>query len=296
MEKGFKSGFVAIIGRPNVGKSTLINSLLQRKVVIVSDKPQTTRNKIRCILNQGGAQVVFLDTPGLHKPHDLLGEEMNEWTRSALFEVDVILFMIDASKVIGRGDAFIANQLAGLDTPVILVLNKMDQVDEVQLGLQEEIGKDLGEFKRIIPISASTKENLDELLYEVIELLPEGPKYYPDDLVTDQPESMVIAEFIREKVFDLTKEEVPYGVMVVVEEVSKRDGDDIIDIHADIFVERDSQKGIVIGKDGSMIKEIGKRARLDIERLLGSQVHLNLRVKVKKKWRKDERVVSDLDY
>ncbi len=296
MKNSFKSGFVAIIGRPNVGKSTLINSLLQKKVVITSDKPQTTRNKIRCILNLDDAQIIFLDTPGLHKPHDPYGEEMNERTKSALFEVDVILFMVDASKVIGKGDTFIANQLRDLDTPLILVLNKMDQVDEIELNLQEEIGKDLGDFKNMIAISAKDATNLDYLLSLIVDLLPEGPKYYPDDMVTDQPEKMIIAEFIREKVFDLTREEIPHSVLVVLDEISERKGKNIIDVYATIFVERESQKGIIVGSDGKMIGEIGRRARIDLERLLASQVYLNLRVKVKKKWRKDPRLLSDLDY
>ncbi len=296
MEDGFKSGFVAIVGRPNVGKSTLINSLLRQKVVITSDKPQTTRHRISCVLNKENAQVVFIDTPGLHKPHDLLGEHLNQKVTGALNEVDVIIFMVDASQVIGRGDAFIANELSKLSTPIILVLNKMDKIDNNDLIVQLEIGQDLGKFKEIIPISALGDKNLDVLTDELVKLLPQGPKYYPDDMLTDQPEKTIIAELVREKVLELTKEEVPHSVVVKVESVDRRENKDIIDVDADIFVERDSQKGIIIGKGGKMIKEIGQRARVDIENLLGSQVFLNLRVKVKKNWRTNENLIRDMGY
>jgi len=297
MKDGFKSGFVAIIGRPNVGKSTLINSLLRQKVVITSDKPQTTRHKISCVLNREDAQVVFIDTPGLHKPHDLLGEHLNQKVMSTLSGVDVIIFMVDASQVIGRGDAFIAKELSKLSTtPIILVLNKMDKIDNNDLIVQLEIGQDLGKFKEIIPISALSDKNLDVLTDELVKLLPQGPKYYPDDMLTDQPEKTIIAELVREKVLELTKEEVPHSVVVKVESVDRRENKDIIDVDADIFVERDSQKGIIIGKGGKMIKEIGQRARADIENLLGSQVFLNLRVKVKKNWRANENLIRDMGY
>lgn len=297
MKDGFKSGFVAIIGRPNVGKSTLINSLLRQKVVITSDKPQTTRHKISCVLNREDAQVVFIDTPGLHKPHDLLGEHLNQKVMSTLSGVDVIIFMVDASQVIGRGDAFIAKELSKLSTtPIILVLNKMDKIDNNDLIVQLEIGQDLGKFKEIIPISALGDKNLDVLVDELVKLLPQGPKYYPDDMLTDQPEKTIIAELVREKVLELTKEEVPHSVVVKVESVDRRENKDIIDVDADIFVERNSQKGIIIGKGGKMIKEIGQRARADIENLLGSQVFLNLRVKVKKNWRANENLIRDMGY
>lgn len=295
MNGNFKSGFVAIVGRPNVGKSTLVNSLVKQKIVITSDKPQTTRHKIRCVLNQEDAQIVFIDTPGLHKPHDLLGKRLNEKVRSALKEVDAILFLVDVSQVIGKGDTFIAKEISKLDTPTILVLNKMDKIGQRYLSVQVEIGRDLGEFRSIVPISALNGKNLDVLVNETVKLLPEGPKYYPDDVITDQPEKLIIAEFVREKVLELTREEVPHSVMVKVENISQREDKDIVDVEAYIFVERESQKGIVVGRGGKMLKGIGERARLDIENLLGSQVFLDLWVKVKKKWRADENVIRQMD-
>ncbi|MDP3013718.1 MAG: GTPase Era [Candidatus Subteraquimicrobiales bacterium] len=295
MNGNFKSGFVAIVGRPNVGKSTLVNSLVKQKIVITSDKPQTTRHKIRCVLNQENAQIVFIDTPGLHKPHDLLGKHLNEKVRSALKEVDAILFLVDVSQVIGKGDTFIAKEISKLDTPTILVLNKMDKIGQRYLSVQVEIGRDLDEFRSIVPISALNGKNLDVLVNETVKLLPEGPKYYPDDVITDQPEKLIIAEFVREKVLELTREEVPHSVMVKIENISQREDKDIVDVEAYIFVERESQKGIVVGRGGKMLKGIGERARLDIENLLGSQVFLNLWVKVKKKWRADKNVIRQMD-
>ncbi|MDO8885839.1 GTPase Era [Candidatus Oleimmundimicrobium sp.] len=296
MNDNFKSGFVAIVGRPNTGKSTLVNSLMKQKVVITSDKPQTTRHKIRCILNRPDAQIIFIDTPGLHKPHDLLGERLNEKVRSALKEVDVVIFVVDASQVIGRGDAFIAKELNKLNAPVILVLNKTDKINHADLSAQEEIARDLGQFKKIISISALNGDNLNVLIDETVELLPKGPKYYPDDTITDQPEKVIIAEFVREKVLELTREEVPYSVVVKVESISKRTDKDIVDVEAYIFVEKDSQKGIIIGKGGKMLKEIGQRAREEIENLLGSQIFLSLWVKVKKKWRSREDIIREMGY
>ncbi|HDP69501.1 MAG TPA: GTPase Era [Actinobacteria bacterium] len=296
MNDGFKSGFVALAGRPNVGKSTLVNSLIKKKAVITSDKPQTTRHKIRCVLNKQNAQIIFIDTPGLHKPHDLLGERLNEKVRSALSEVDATLFMVDASQIIGKGDAFIAREVGKFDTPTILVLNKIDKINESDLSAQEEIGRDLGEFNNIISISALNENNLDTLVSEIIKLLPTGPKYYPDDVITDQPEGVIIAEYVREKILELTSEEIPHSIVVKVENISKRKNKDIVDVDAHVFVERNSQKGMIIGKGGRMIKKIGQMARVDIENLLGSQIFLSLRVKVKKKWRKDDNLIRDMGY
>ncbi|HZD60153.1 MAG TPA: GTPase Era [Anaerolineae bacterium] len=295
-KNGFKSGFVAIVGRPNTGKSTLLNFLARRKIAIISDKPQTTRHSIRAILNLEGAQIVFVDTPGLHKPKDSLGEHLNRAVRNTLQDIDAVIFMVDASQVIGTGDLFIANELSTLDTPKILVLSKIDKLTPQDIEVQLEVARQLGEFDDIIPISAVTGQNIDQLVEKMIELLPEGPQYYPGDMITDQPERVIVAEFIREKALELTREEVPHSVAVEVQEMKPRKGRGIVDIFATIFVERESQKGILIGKGGRMLKEIGSRARNEIEQLLGSQIFLDLRVRVKKDWRKEERYIKQFGY
>jgi len=292
----FKSGFVAIIGRPNTGKSTLLNFLARRKVAIISDKPQTTRNSIRAVLNFENAQVVLIDTPGLHKPKDALGAHLNQTVRNTLTDVDVVIFMVDASQMIGTGDLFIANEIAPLETPKILVLNKTDKLSQHEVEVQLEVAQQLGGFEDIIPLSASTGDNVDHLIERVVDLLPEGPRYYPTDMITDQPEKVIVAEFIREKVLELTREEIPHSVAVEVQEMKPRKDGEIVDIFATVFVERESQKGILIGKGGRMLKEIGSRARKEIENLLGSQVYLDLRVRVKKDWRKEERYIRQFGY
>jgi len=292
----FKSGFVGIIGRPNVGKSTLINTFVDQKIAITSDKPQTTRHKIRCIVNKENAQIIFIDTPGFHKPKDPLGKHLNRAVRSTFKEVDVVIFMVDSSEIIGRGDAYIASELSSIETPLVLVLNKMDKIKKSEIEAQMAAGRSLGDFTWIIPVSAKTGENTAGLLSKIISLLPLGPRYYPGQMITDQPEKLIIAEFIREKVLDLTTEEVPHSVAVEVEEMKPREGKDLVDIMAWIYVERESQKGIVIGKGGSMLKEIGQRARCDIEKLLGSHINLQLRVKTKHKWRWDEKAVWQFGY
>lgn len=297
MEKRFRSGFVAIIGRPNVGKSTLVNSFVKQKIAIISEKPQTTRHKIRCVVTQKDSQVIFIDTPGFHKPKDPLGEHLNRTVRSALKEVEAILFLVDASVTIGTGDSYIAKELAKLKTPIILVLNKKDKIPQAYLEAQLEVGKHLGDFKKILSISALTGEGVKGILGEVIKLLPEGEKYYSPEVLTDQPEKVVITEFIREKVLAVTREEVPYSVAVEAEEIVPREGNkELIDVFATIFVERESQKGIIIGREGRVLKEIGTKARRDIQNLLGSQVYLDLRVKVKKDWRKDENSIKRFGY
>jgi GTP-binding protein Era len=309
---GFKSGFVAIVGRPNTGKSTLLNYLAKRKVAIISDKPQTTRNSIRAIINvdvayktnvsdngmqKHEAQIVLIDTPGLHKPKDALGSQLNQTARNTLADVDAIIFMVDASQIIGRGDVYIANELSSITTtPKILVLNKVDKVEEHDIEVQLEVAKQLGRFDAVIPLSASTGRGVDQLVDKIVSVLPEGPKYYPDDMITDQPEKIIAAEFVREQVLELTYEEVPHGVAVEVQEMKSRKDNAIVDIFATIFVERESQKGILIGKEGKMLKEIGSRSRIEIEQLLGSQVFLDLRVRVKKDWRKDERYIRQFGY
>lgn len=292
----YKSGFVGIVGRPNVGKSTLLNNLVHRKVAIISEKPQTTRNKIRCVLTRDDAQIIFVDTPGFHKPKNALGERLNRMVRETFSEVDVIVFILDGTQTIGRGDIFIAGELEGLETPVIAVLNKIDRLSADQTEAQLTVARNLGKFEDVIPLSARTGENVHALIERIVELLPEGPKYYPEDVITDQPVSFIVAEIIREKVLLLTREEVPHSVAVVVEEMEKRQDKDLVDIDAVIYVERDSQKGIIIGKGGRMLKDIGTRARQEIEPLLGEKVYLHLQVRVEKDWAKRPELVKRLGY
>jgi GTP-binding protein Era len=295
-DDGFKSGFAGIVGRPNVGKSTLVNNLVHRKLAIISEKPQTTRNKIRCVLTRDDAQVVFVDTPGFHKPRNALGERLNKAVRETLQEVDAVVFMLDGTQTIGKGDLFIAGELSRLSTPVVAVVNKIDKLTPERVEAQTAVVRTMGEYVDVIPLSAKTGENVHALIEKIVELLPPGPKYYPDDMVTDQPLSFVVAELIREKILHLTREEVPHSVAVVVEEIEKREDKDLVDIEAVIYVERDSQKGIIIGKGGRMLKEIGTRAREEIEPLLGEQVFLRLTVKVEKDWSKRMQAVRRMGY
>jgi GTP-binding protein Era len=295
-EDGHRSGFAGIIGRPNVGKSTLLNNLVHRKLAIISEKPQTTRNKIRAILTRDDAQVIFVDTPGFHKPKNALGERLNRAVRETLGEVDVVVFILDGTKTVGRGDLFIAGEIANLDTPVIAVLNKIDCLTPDRVEAEKAVVKKLGEFREVIALSAKTSENVHALIEAIVELLPEGPTYYPEDVVSEQPESFVVGELVREKVLQLTREEVPHSVAVMVDEMEKREDRDLVDIDATIYVERESQKGIIIGKGGRMLKEIGSRARQEIERLLGNQVFLNLQVKVEKDWSKRPEILKRFGY
>jgi GTP-binding protein Era len=295
-EDGHKSGFAGIVGRPNVGKSTLLNNLMHRKLAIISEKPQTTRNKIRCVFTRDDAQIIFVDTPGFHKPKNALGERLNKVVRETFSEVDTIVFILDGTQNIGRGDLFIAGKLAQLDTPVVAVLNKIDKLGADRVEAQLAVAGNLGKFRDIIPVSAKTGENVHALIECIVELLPEGPKYYPDEVLTDQPASFIVAELIREKVLQLTREEIPHSVAVIVEEMEKRGDKDLVDIGAVIYVERDSQKGIIIGKGGRMLKEIGTRARQEIEPLLGERVFLRLQVSVEKDWAKRPQMVKRLGY
>ncbi|MCM3040510.1 GTPase Era [Paenibacillus motobuensis] len=291
----FKSGFVAIIGRPNVGKSTLMNQVIGQKIAIMSDKPQTTRNKIHGVYTTNEMQIVFLDTPGIHKRQSKLGDFMNTTALNTLGEVEAVLFLVDAAEGLGGGDRFIIEKLKGLSTPVILVLNKIDRVEpEALLPLIEEYSK-LHDFAEIVPISAMLGNNVNTLLEQLGKYLPEGPQYYPEDQITDHPEQFVCAELIREKILHMTREEVPHSIAVTIEDMRVQDNG-VVYVGAVIFVERDSQKGIIIGKQGSMLKEVGKRARMDIERLLGSKIFLELWVKVKKDWRNQERILKDLGF
>ncbi|MEW9701615.1 GTPase Era [Paenibacillus sp. SI8] len=294
-KKEFKSGFVAIIGRPNVGKSTLMNQIIGQKIAIMSDKPQTTRNKIHGVYTSDNGQIVFLDTPGIHKPTSKLGDYMSKVAHGTLGEVDAILFLVDVAEGIGGGDRYIIEQLKHVETPVILVLNKIDRVQPEELLPIIVSYKDLYNFAEIIPISALKGNNVTTLLEQIVRYLPEGPQYYPADQITDHPEQFVCAELVREKILHLTREEIPHSIAVQIEDMRVEESG-LVRISAVIYVERDSQKGIIIGKQGSLLKEIGKQARKDIETLLGSKTFLELWVKVKKDWRNQDRVLRDLGF
>ena len=289
-----KSGFVSIVGRPNVGKSTLLNSIIGQKVAIVSDKPQTTRNRIQGIYTTSRGQVIFIDTPGIHKPKHQLGEYMADITSRALREADLILYVVDASVPPGVGEDYIINSLINLEPSVFLVPNKIDLVDESQvMNVIQRLGTKM-KFAEVIPVSAARNRNLDRLVDALFDYLPEGPLYYPEGEYTDQPERFIVAEFIREKALYLTREEVPHSLAVEIEDFEPRNN--LIYVRATIYTERESQKGIYIGRNGSMLKKIGQMARQDIENLLGSQVYLELWVKVKKDWRNNEVQLRNLGY
>ena len=279
-----KSGFAAVIGRPNVGKSTLINALIGQKIAIMSDKPQTTRSRILCILTEEDAQVIFLDTPGVHKPKHKLGDYMAKATEGALHGVDVVVFVVDVTEKMGAGEQYILKQLANVRVPVLLAVNKVDCIPRQQsLPIIESYAKAY-DFAGIVPISAREGENLEGLLAEIKKHLPEGPQYYPADMVTDQPERLIVAELVREKVLALTRDEIPHAVAVDIEEMTTRQKGDVY-IRAVIYVERESQKGIVIGAKGALLRTIGAQARADVETLLGAKVYLDLWVKTRKDWR-----------
>lgn len=295
MSNNFKSGFVAIIGRPNVGKSTFMNKVLGQKVAIMSDKAQTTRNKVQGVLTTEQSQIIFIDTPGIHKPKHVLGDYMMKIAKNTLREVDAILFMVNVEESLGRGDEFIIELLKSNKTPIFLVLNKIDKIHPDQLIKEIEKYKDLLPFAEVVPISALQGNNVDRLV-EVIEgYMPEGPMYYPKDTISDHPEEFIIAELIREKALHLTSQEIPHAIGVQVEKMT-RVSDDQVDIEATIYIERDSQKGIIIGKKGSMLKQIGQNARKDIEMLLGSKVYLELWVKVQKDWRNKPNFIRQIGF
>ena len=291
-----KSGFVAVVGRPNVGKSTLINSLIGEKILITSDRPQTTRNKIMCIMNVPNAQIVFMDTPGIHKPHHKLGEYMVKTAENALQEVDVVLFVVDATERRGAGDNYIINKLKEIHTPVILVINKLDLlVNQDKIFTIIDTYRQAYDFKAVILLSALMDKDFSPLLTELIPCLPQGPEFFPEDMVTDQPERLLVAELIREKILKLTRDEVPHSISVEIQEMKLRANDSLY-IRADIYVERPSQKGIVIGAKGSLLKLIGQQARRDIESLLGNKAYLDLWVKVKPDWRNRDQFLQQLGY
>lgn len=289
-----KTGFVALIGRPNAGKSTLLNQILDRKIAIVSDKPQTTRNRITGIHTTDEVQIVFVDTPGIHKPQHKLGEFMVDVAQSTYRDVDVIYYMVDTSQDFGKGEQFILDQLAGIKTPVFLVLNKVDIVDKEKLVRLITKWQHRGEFAEIFPLSALKGDNVQRLVEITANYLEEGPQYYPEDAITDQPTEIVIAELIREKILRATRDEVPHSIAVVVESMVPKNGK--MHIGATIYVERDSQKGIIIGKQGTLLQKIGTQARYDIEYLLGEKVFLDLWVKVSDDWRNKSGALRTMGY
>ena len=293
----FKSGFVSIVGRPNVGKSTLMNNVVGEKIAIMSDKPQTTRNTIQAVYTDEEMQIVFLDTQGIHKPKNKLGEFMVKAATEAFKNVDVILFVVDDSKKIGPGDRKIIEDLRSVKTPIILVVNKIDQLDQKDelFDIIKMYDRE-GIFKEIVPISALKGKNTDTLIKVIQNYLEEGPKYFPDYMITDQPERVLIAELIREKVLHYLNDEIPHGVAVEIEKMKARNDKEIVDVSAVIYCERDSHKGIIIGKNGRKLKGIGKSARQDIELLLGSQINLQLWVKVKENWRNLQNYINNFGY
>ena len=291
----FQSGFVAVVGRPNTGKSTLVNALVGRKVAIVSDKPQTTRRGVRAVLTSEGYQIVFTDTPGFHKPRTLLGSRLNDLVGDATRGVDAVVQVVDAQAGVGRGDAFVfERQLRDFTGPKVCAVNKLDALRNREEVPQLEKAAALGDWDEVVPVSAKTGRGVDVLLDLLVDRLPEGPAYYPADTVTDQPLEDRLAEIVREKALAVTRQEVPHSIAVVVEELE--DSDTLTKIHASLIVERDSQKGIVIGKGGETLKTIGSRARQEIERVLGHQVFLDLHVKVLKEWQRDPKALQRLGF
>lgn len=295
MTNAFHSGFVAIIGRPNVGKSTFLNHVIGQKIAIMSDKPQTTRNKIQGIYTTNDSQIVFIDTPGIHKPQSKLGDFMVDSALSTLNEVDAVLFMVNATQKRGKGDDFIIRRLQNVKKPIYLVINKIDQVKPDDLLPIVDDYRQTLDFQEIYPISALKGNNVDELVDNLVTDLPEGPQFYPEDEITDHPERFIISELIREKVNQLTREEVPHSVAVVTERVNRQD-EQKVQVSATIVVERNSQKGIIIGKGGKMLKRIGTLARKDIETLLGDRVFLELWVKVQENWKDRQTDLQSLGY
>lgn len=293
---GFKSGFVTVVGRPNVGKSTLVNKVIDEKIAIMSDKPQTTRNRITAIHTSKSSQIIFLDTPGLHRPKNKLGEFMVKAAYDTVKDVDVVIFMVDESGSIGPSDKEIIENLQSAKAPVILVINKVDLIMPEKYARIVANYEKYDFIKEIISISALENKNIDLLISKIEAHLEDGPMYYPEDMITDQPERVIAAEIIREKLLHYLDEEVPHGVAVEIENMKKRKGKDMFDIRATIICEKDSHKGIIIGKNGRKLKGIGKSSREDIERLLGSKVFLELWVKVKQGWRDNDSLLKNYGY
>lgn len=294
MKNDFKSGFVTLIGRPNVGKSTLMNYLIGQKIAITSNKPQTTRNRIQTVLTTDEGQIVFVDTPGIHKAKNKLGEYMVNVAEKTLNEVDVVLWLVVPTTFIGAGEQHIAKQLQRVKTPVILVINKVDSVKREEILPAIAAYKDIYDFADIVPVSARSGDNTDELLRVIMKYLPYGPQFYDEDTVTDQPERQIVAELIREKALHSLQDEIPHGIAVAIDRMKMQNK--VMHIDATIICERDSHKGIIIGKQGSMLKKIGSTARYEIERMLDCKVNLKLWVKVKKDWRDSEFLMKNFGY
>ena len=291
-----KSGFVTLIGRPNVGKSTLMNHLIGQKIAITSNKPQTTRNRIQTVYTDERGQIVFLDTPGIHKAKNKLGEYMVNVAERTLNEVDVILWLVEPSTFIGAGERHIVEQLKRTKTPVILIINKVDTVDKKEIIKYMDTYRKVYDFAEIIPVSALRAQNLDTVLDQIFKYLPYGPMFYDEDTITDQPQRQIVAEMIREKALRCLDEEIPHGIAVAIDQMKERKGGGMFDIDATIICERDSHKGIIIGKGGSMLKRIGSEARCDIENMLEAKVNLQLWVKVKKDWRDSDFLMKNFGY
>ena len=297
MKDNFKSGFVTIIGRPNVGKSTLMNHLIGQKIAITSNKPQTTRNRIQTVYtDMERGQIVFLDTPGIHQAKNKLGEYMVNVAEHTLSEVDVILWLVEPSTFIGAGEQHIIKQLKKTKTPVILIINKVDTVEREKILEYIDAYRKVFDFAEIVPASALREQNLDTVVDVIFKYLPYGPMFYDEETVTDQPERAIVAEIIREKALHALDDEIPHGIAVYIDRMKERRGQNIIDIDATIVCERDSHKGIIIGKGGSMLKKIGSNARYEMERLLDTQVNLKLWVKVRKDWRDSELKMKNFGY
>ena len=294
MKKDYKSGFVTLIGRPNVGKSTLMNYLIGQKIAITSNKPQTTRNRIQTVLTTKEGQIIFVDTPGIHKAKNKLGEYMVNVAERTLNEVDAVLWLVEPTTFIGAGEKHIADQLKKVTTPVILVINKVDSVKKEEVLASIAAYQDIYDFAAIVPVSARSGENTKELLKVVYQYLPYGPQFYDEDTITDQPERQIVAELIREKALHCLNEEIPHGIAVVIDSMKKKGK--VMHIDATIICERDSHKGIIIGKQGSMLKKIGSTARYEIEKMLDMQANLKLWVKVKKDWRDSDFLVKNFGY
>ena len=294
MRADYKSGFVTLIGRPNVGKSTLMNYLIGQKIAITSNKPQTTRNRIQTVLTREEGQIVFVDTPGIHKAKNKLGEYMVSVAERTLNEVDVVLWLVEPSTFIGAGEQHIAEQLKKVNTPVVLVINKVDMVKKEEVLTFIDAYRKIYDFAAIVPVSARSGQNTDELVNVILKYLPYGPQFYDEDTITDQPERQIVSELIREKALHCLNEEIPHGIAVAIDKMSYRRK--IVDIDATIICERDSHKGIIIGKQGTMLKKIGSTARFEIEKMLDMKVNLQLWVKVKKDWRDSDFLIKNFGY
>lgn len=292
----FRSGFVTLVGRPNAGKSTLVNAIMGKKIAITSNTVQTTRHRFRAVLTRDGYQLILVDTPGLHKPHDALGEELNTSALKALEDVDVAAMLVDSSKPVGTGDEWVAAQLAHARAKKVLVLSKTDLVDAERLAAQREAAMKLAPWDAVVALSSETGAGVQEFVDTVAAMLPPGPAWFPKDMETDQPLEVVVAEFVREKILRTFRDEVPHAIGVRVEELEYVKKKDLTRIYAIVYVERDSQKGIIIGKKGAAIKQIGIEARADLEQLLGTRVYLDLSVKVKKNWRRDASQIRRFGY